>query len=557
MFKSPRFYAHRGAGFFPRAGAVSATALIGTVVWYLTLFQNDALWHLAVAGTQQPLGWSDVMRLATLGAILLAGTFTVAATLCVGRFLRVGLALFVLIAVICNYFMSRYGVLIDAQMLINAVRTNAREAGELVTASLLMRVLLFGGLPAAIILFVPIRQGSLACEILRRSGVALLLWAVAAAVLLANYKEAALWARAHSEVRKYPNPVYPLISAYKVARGSLIAPASAAEIQRIANTVEPRAGAGRRRIVVMVVGETARADHFSLFGYSRATNPRLAEIPALLRFADVRSCGTSTAVSVPCMFSRLDHDEFDRDAAEARENLLDVLVHAGVSVLWRENNTGCQGVCVRVETETLSSAQDAEHCADGECRDEILLAGLRDRFKSNAGDQLIVLHQLGSHGPSYYKRYPPGFARFMPECALDDAYRCSRDALVNSYDNTVLYTDHVLSELIRILSVAGQDADTAMLYVSDHGESLGENGMYLHGFPYALAPAAQTHVPMLAWVSPGFAESLGLSEKCLEARTQDRLSHDNVFDILLGLFGVVTDVYRPDADVVGQCRSSR
>lgn len=533
---------------------IGETTLVVLVVLYIAAFQNDALWHLAASHI--PPGWSGAMLFATLAAILIAGTFTVAAVLCVGPFVRGGLIVLITISVISNFFMSRYGVLVDPQMLINVGKTNAREAGELITAGLVLRVLLLAGLPAVLILWLPLRRNPLGREVLRRSAVVVMLWAAAATVLLANYKEAALWARMHSEVRKYPNPLFPLISAYKIAHSGLIAPASASELKRIANQVQARAPDGRRRIVVMVVGETARADHFSLYGYSRETSPRLAAIPGVLRFGDVRSCGTSTAVSVPCMFSRQGHDGFDRDVAEASENLLDVLVRAGVSVQWRDNNTGCQGVCARIGEQALDPTQHAGYCKDGECRDEILLAGLRERLAGTTGDQLIVMHQLGSHGPSYYRRYPPQFARFKPECVLDDAYRCPRDALVNSYDNSILYTDHLLAELIGILADAGADdgTDTAMLYVSDHGESLGENGLYLHGFPYALAPDAQTRVPMLAWFSPNFSQRTKLDARCLQAAAQGSLSHDNLFDMLLGFFDVGTEIYRPDADVIGHCR---
>jgi lipid A ethanolaminephosphotransferase len=441
-------------------------------------------------------------------------------------------------------------------MLVNASSTNLREAGELITAGLLVRLLIYAGLPALLLFVIRVRPRRAGPELARRLMVAALLWAVAAGVLFANYKEAALWARAHAEVCKYPNPVYPLISAYKLARGSLIAPAAAAELRRVTQRVSLRSDQRRRRVVVLVVGETARADHFSLYGYARDTNPQLAQISSLLRFANVQACGTSTAVSVPCMFSRLDREQFDRDEAQGSENLLDVLMRAGVSVLWRENNTGCQGVCSRVLTEDLSGLDDPRFCTNGTCRDEVLLTGLRERL-SAAGDQLIVLHQLGSHGPSYYKRYPRGYTRFQPECALDEAYRCERKALVNTYDNTVLYTDHVLAEVIRTLETLGDAVDAAMLYVSDHGESLGEHGLYLHGFPYALAPVAQTRVPMLAWLSPSLIRQLGVSRECLDAQTQRSLSHDHLFDIVLGLYGIDTDVYRPAADIIVSCRSAQ
>ncbi|MES0872647.1 phosphoethanolamine transferase [Sinimarinibacterium thermocellulolyticum] len=535
---------------------LSDTGLVFATSLYLAASQNDALWRFAsthVDGLGSPTG---LLLVATLAAILLAGTFTVAAALSLGPALRIGLIAMTLIAVVCNHFMHRYGAIIDQEMWVNVIRTDAREAAELITRPLIWQVVVFGGTAVIVIALVPVTQRPLKQQLLQRGGIALLLWALAAVLLGSNYKEASLWARAHSQVRELPNPVFPMVSAYKLARDRLITSASAAEFRELAVRVEPRAPSGRRRVVVMVVGETARADHFSLYGYPRDTNPALSAIPTLLRFRDVSACGTSTAVSVPCMFARQDRSEFDSDEARRTENLLDVLQRADVHVQWLDNNTGCQGVCDRVAYAHTSPADTPALCDDRACFDEALLHDLSRRMTDAEGDQLIVLHQLGSHGPSYHRRYPRAYARFTPECTTDDAYRCPREMLINSYDNTIVYTDHVLARLIQLLAAASTDADTAMLYVSDHGESLGENGIYLHGLPYALAPAAQTQVPMLMWLSPAFIASRALSVECLEQQTQRRLSHDNVFDIVLGLFAVDTELYRPQADVIGACGAS-
>lgn len=541
-------------GRLARVPPVAATTLILIATLYIAATQNDALWALAVRTITQPLDFNGAMIFITLAAILVAGTFTVAAVLCIGWMTRPVLVVLLVVAVICNYFMSRFGVLIDQQMIANATVTNTREAGELMTSSLILRVILWALVPAAILYMIPIRRRPAIRDLLIRSAMALLLWAIAAAVLFSNYKESALWARTNSEVRKYPNPVYPLSSALKLLRSSVISPASAAEFRTVAKTVEERPADGRRRVVILVVGETARADHFSLYGYDRNTNPRLANIPDLLRFSNVKSCGTSTAVSVPCMFSRGGQDDFDRNQANHTENLIDIAERANVDVVWRDNNTGCQGVCSRTNFESVADAEDSRFCKDGLCRDEILLEGLQERIYGGRQDQLIVLHQLGSHGPSYYKRYPPSMAAFKPECAVDDAYRCERQSLVNSYDNTILYTDFVLSRIIDMIQGMDDVADIAMLYISDHGESLGENGMYLHGFPYALAPDAQIQVPMLAWLNPSLSDRLRVDSACLRGQSEKPISHDNLFDTVLGLLDIRTDVYRAQDDVIGQCR---
>ena len=241
--------------------------------------------------------------------------------------------------------------------------------------------------------------------------------------------------------------------------------------------------AGRRpALVVLVVGETARAANFSLGGYPRETNPRLAELP-IVYFDDVSACGTTTAVSVPCMFSPYGRKAYSDAKAKSHESLLDVLQRTGVSVLWRDNNSGCKGACERVPQHEGRALRHPDFCAGDACFDEVLLEGLPAWIDALAGDGLVVLHQQGSHGPAYHERSPAAFKRFTPECADAAVESCSRESIVNAYDNTILYTDFVLSRLIALLEREAERFDVAMLYVSDHGESLGENGLYLHGLP--------------------------------------------------------------------------
>ncbi len=234
---------------------------------------------------------------------------------------------------------------------------------------------------------------------------------------------------------------------------------------------------------------------------------------------------------------------------------MDVLQRAGVKVRWRENNSGCKGVCDRVSYEDLSNLKIPGLCSDGECYDEILLHGLQDRIDKLEDDAVIVLHMHGSHGPAYYKRYPPAFEFFKPVCDTVQLDQCTREGIVNAYDNTLRYTDHVLSLTIDLLRSNARRFDTAMLYVSDHGESLGESGLYLHGIPYALAPREQTQVPMLLWLSEELSEHQGIDVACLRARRHDLLSHDYLFHSILGLSSVSTAIYRPERDLFRPCRS--
>jgi lipid A ethanolaminephosphotransferase len=306
-------------------------------------------------------------------------------------------------------------------------------------------------------------------------------------------------------------------------------------------------------VVVLVVGETARAANWGLNGYPRHTTPQLSALP-VINFANVMSCGTDTGESLSCMFAPDGHRRRDAVRDGSSENLLHVLARAGVAVHWRDNQSGCDGVCDGLPSDSVRALQAGGMCSADQCLDEGLLVGLEERLAAAQGAQLLVLHQLGSQGPSYFRRYPAPFARFLPACNHDDLSLCTRQEIVNAYDNALLYTDHVLAELITRLTAHGDSVDSVVLYVSDHGESLGEEGLFLHGIPHAAAPAAQKQVPMVMWLSAGAAGSIGLDTGCLRTQTRMPLTHDNLFHTLLGVFGVRTHLYEPRLDIGAACR---
>jgi lipid A ethanolaminephosphotransferase len=250
------------------------------------------------------------------------------------------------------------------------------------------------------------------------------------------------------------------------------------------------------------------------------------------------------------MFSPYGRAHYDEEKILTHESVLHVLARAGVNVLWRDNQSGCKGVCEGLPEEQLDHAAVEGLCADGQCLDEILLRGMDQVLRDRQGNLLVVMHQLGSHGPAYFKRYPARFKKFTPACETDDLRRCSPQEIVNAYDNSLLYTDYFLGKVIDFLADAQKTYDTAMLYVSDHGESLGEGGLYLHGVPWAIAPDVQTHVPWVVWLSPAFRESQGINEQCPRTRARRQaVSHDDLFHTLLGVFGVQTRLYDPARDV--------
>ena len=240
--------------------------------------------------------------------------------------------------------------------------------------------------------------------------------------------------------------------------------------------------------------------------------------------------------------------------ARDNETLIDVVARSGARVIWRDNDAGCKDVCGRAEYVDVTGSNDPRWCPEpAECHDGILLEGLEAAVREQVKDTLVVLHLKGSHGPAYYKRYPPAFERFTPACRTSDLASCDAAELRNAYDNTVLYTDHMVGEAIALAQRLSDRFASAVLYVSDHGESLGEKGLYLHGMPYAVAPAEQTRVPLYAWVSPPFLALEHWDRACMERQTRVPRSHDNVYATVLGFLEIETREYQPALDLFEPC----
>lgn len=474
--------------------------------------------------------------------------------------LKPGLTVLLLLQGFGLHFMLSYRVIIDPTMMMNVVQTDPREVRDLADGPLLFN-LAWGVLPPlALLWWLPSRRASLsrrlARNLLRIAGLLLL----AVVMIVLAFQPLSSTMRNHKSLRYLINPlniVYAVGSVaaepLKRARGPL------RPLGTDATLAAARSPGAKAPLVLLVLGETGRSGNFGLNGYARDTTPQLAKVPGLVSFTEVESCGTSTAASVPCMFSHLGRSGWaDRDADH--ENLLDVLQRAGLAVLWVDNQAGCKGVCARVPTVSTLRESDPVLCGDSECHDEIMLRDLDAHIAALPAERrargvVVVLHAMGSHGPAYFRRSPPAFKRFLPECSSVDLQSCSREAVVNAYDNTIVYTDHVLARMIEWLQARGDRADTAMVYLADHGESLGENNLYLHGLPFAIAPREQTHVPWITWMSPAFAQHRQRDLACLARNAGTALSHDHWFHSVLGLLDVRTSVYRPALDAYAACRS--
>lgn len=517
---------------------------------YLAVIGNTAFLSASTSGRSWAASgtWTFaaalVMSLIALHAFimgLLANRWTV----------RPMLTLLVLATAFATFFMQRYGVYYDPTMLRNVLRTDTVEAGELMTASLLLHVLAFSLLPVVVIWQVHLVAQTLGRAMLRRSLFILASAAVLVVSLLLVFQDFSALMRNQKELRYLITPANLLYSTARV----LSTDAETATVRTPVGTdarMAPAAQGRKPALMLVVVGETLRAASWGLNGYARQTAPQMQAL-GVLNFSNVTACGTNTETSLPCMFSAVGRRDYDETRIRSSESLLHVLARAGVAVYWKDNQSGCKGVCDGLGEITIDPKADTTLCADGRCFDEVLLHNL-DRLTSGAtGDTVVALHMLGNHGPAYYKRYPAAFRRFQPTCDTGELRRCDRQSIVNAYDNAVLYTDHVLSQAVSYLKTQQDRFDTAMLYVSDHGESLGEKGLFLHGLPQAIAPNEQTRVPMVWWLSESFKESRKLDGGCLQAKTALALSHDNLFHSVLGLMAITTQAYDARLDIAAAC----
>ena len=516
---------------------------------------NFVLWqHLFAITSTDAKGIA--LRVA-FGAMIFAAFNIVLTFLAFRRVLKPVLILLFLISASVAYFMSQYGVLIDAGMLRNFAETNVTEVRDLLSLKLLAYIVFLGVVPSWILWKVPVDYRRWHRELFSKVIVSFASVAVIGGVALANYQGLSSLFRNHHELRLMLVP-----SNYIGASAGYLR-------EQVASAQQPFVKIGedaqrdvasqnhpRKSLTVLVVGESARAENFGILGYDRDTTPTLDKEAGLIAFTDVHSCGTETAVSVPCMFSNMGRKNYDASKAKNEEGLLDVLKRAGIDVIWRDNQSGCKDTCNRVTVQNVSNLKDPTLCANSECRDEILLQGLQGFIDHLDKDTVLVLHQMGSHGPEYFKRYPKEYEHFTPVCESNALNNCSRESIVNGYDNTLVYTDHVLSSLIDVLRSNQDKVDTAMLYLSDHGESLGEYNLFLHGTPYMLAPEQQKHVAMLAWFSDSYQKSYSVDTHCLQMSRDKPLSQDNLFHSMLGLLEVHSSVYQQDLDMFAGCRGA-
>ena len=499
-------------------------ALLVSALFNITFFTK--LYHFGLLENNHVIIWSApfVFILLHIWALNLLSLFTNAFTF------RILLAFLLIVSAISSYFIDSFGTIIDKDMLINVVQTDTYEALGLITPKLILySVLTFLGV-YWIVFRMRLPSQSYKVEVFQKLIVTLISLLIIAATYMIVSKSYSSFFRNHKELRMYLNPFYPIASASRLMYAKV---KPVPTFQSIASDAT-REEKAKKKLVVFILGETARAQNFSLGGYEKPTNPLLSNKKDIVYLSNVASCGTATAISVPCMFSKFERKEWNSDK-EYYENVIDVLMKTDVRVIWNDNNSGkSKGVASRVKEALYTNGKEY---------DEVLLNNFQASLDQSYKDTLIVLHQEGSHGPTYFQRYPDNFKKFLPTCDTQDLQKCSQEQITNTYDNTILYTDYMINQTIELLKANEDKYETTLIYFSDHGESLGENGIYLHGLPYMIAPETQKHVPALFYLSDA------QKKESLQKKAKDSFSHDNVFHTLLGLFEVKTSEYKPNLDM--------
>ncbi|MDO8769727.1 MAG: phosphoethanolamine--lipid A transferase [Burkholderiaceae bacterium] len=523
--------------------------------------------------------WQELIRLPEMNdlravwfgasfALLIAALIAIVLSLLSWRWtLKPAISIFLITAAVGGYFMLSYGVVIDSTMMINVLQTDLRESRDLTSWKLLLVILVFAILPMVWLWRLQVKHLS----VLRQLGHNTLLFiagcALSVLAVLPTYQDFASTMRNNIQLRFLVNP----LNSFYALSDVLLQPFQNSASAIVPLGLDAKLGASyanqpQSPLLVLVVGETARSGNFGINGYGRETTPALIQLQKnsdqrgeLTSFRNAWSCGTSTATALPCMFSHLGKSAFE-DSSQSYENLVDVLQRAGLAVIWLENQSGCKGLCDRVLSVSTGRLNDPQFCNTGECFDEMMLQQLSERMAALPIDRLdkgivVIMHQMGSHGPAYYKRVPEAFKKFLPECTTNILQDCTRAQVTNAYDNTLLYTDHFLNSVVKFLKDIHPHAQTAMMYVADHGESLGENNIYLHGLPYAIAPDVQKRVPWISWLSNDFLQRNHINPACLNQQKDKRLSHDNYFHSVLGLLDIQTTAYKPELDVYAPCKS--
>lgn len=532
---------------------LKSTTLIALVALYFTVVLNYAFYH-KVLSIHPFEGKPQDYFLFTVPFFVFFTLNAAFQLIALPILHKVIIPLLLIISAAVAYNSVYFDVYFNINMLDNVLQTTVAESSRMMTWQYITWIIAFGVIPALFYIWVKVDYHPTFKEILFRLGAIAISGIVILGIGKGFYKDYSFFARNNKTIDQLIVPANFIKAGIRKVKHLENANRVHTKIDLEAKQEKPD---DFRHVTIMVVGETTRAENWGLNGYKRQTTPNLAKRGTdIINFNHVTSCGTATAISVPCMFSNENKSNYNGTEAKYTDNILDILQRAGIYVQWQENDGGCKGVCKRVPHQDVTELNLAKYCKDGECRDNILLEDLDKIINSTKKDTLIVLHTIGSHGPTYYERYSDQYRKFTPTCDTNEVQDCSNKELVNTYDNTILYIDQFLDKVISKLDHR-DNLESAVLYVSDHGESLGEDGVYLHGAPYSIAPKEQTHVPMILWLSKTWKKNEGVDFTCLRhnAKTKN-YSQDDVFSTLMSLMDMdlSESVYNKGEDILAPCR---
>lgn len=529
------------------APMISAEGLNIIVCLYTMAVCNNTFWSRVSDAFE-----GEIVRMAVFGGVFFAFTLFVVSLVGVRWLQKPVLVFVVILCSVTSYYQDQLGATIDREMIQNVMQTTFAESRHLMTFGFVLHVVGFGIVPSALILWVRIKPRGILRSVTGWAVMVVAALTMFFGLLYSDFKAYSAVIRERKDIVESHQPYAPLRGAVRYAKmvmktaNVVVAPLGLDAVKG------PRLIAAKKPVLTIIwAGETARAQNFGVNGYERDTTPD-TPTQGFINFTDVESCGTATAVSLPCMFSHLTQAEYSDTKVKSVENLFDVLGHAGVKVEWYDNNTGDQSIAKRFGWTKMTAETDAAACEAGECTDAVYLPLIREKLATITEDTVLVLHMIGSHGPAYFLRYPPAFRKFTPDCRTAEFAKCSNEEIRNAYDNTILFTDHILAQTADMLGAQDRVIGT-IFYVSDHGESLGEDGLYLHGAPRFMAPEAQYKVPMMMWFSQAYRDEMGLDAACVAAKGDTTLSHDNMYATVLGMMDIKTETYDPARDILTGC----
>jgi lipid A ethanolaminephosphotransferase len=527
---------------FIRTKSINARSLSFFSALFIAIFCNTPFWKAVYRSTA---GFTSLALLTSMFIVLLAILTTFFHLFAFRYFFKIFLVTIFAINAFVVYF-NVYNVVVDDVMIQTVFETNTQEVKNILNIKILLYFILYCLVPSFFIISVKVNYKTFLKESFSKLISTLLLCAIVLVNSVFLFKQYSFFFRQN----KYLYLLVPINYISSFIRYEIKAHRqNSSDLIKITDDVKVETQK-EKKVIVLVIGETARAANFSLNGYERETNPLLKK-ESVVSFDNFYSCGTLTAVSVPCIFSHMERKEYV-NSDKRYENLLDILNVANVDILWLENDGGCKGVCKRIKyKEDFDPKLKEKLCPEGDCYDEIAFPDLQDKLKDIKKDTLIVFHQRGSHGPTYYKGYPKEFEIFKPTCRTNQFENCSQEEVINTYDNTIIYNDYILKSTIDMLK--NLKVQAGMIYVSDHGESLGEKGIYLHGIPYSFAPEEQKRVPFIVWFNRNLYNSLSINQKCLLSRSKNNYSHDNIFHSILSLFKVKTATYKDEFNIFKKC----